>query len=68
MMEALLMEQEKLQEGEKMLTEDKERFDKMMNESEEAAKVIADEVKIKAKDKINLTTYIEELKYIAKEK
>lgn len=62
MMEALLMEQEKLQEGEKMLTEDKERFDKMMNESEEAAKVIADEVKIKAKDKINLTTYIEELK------
>ena len=34
----------------------------MMNESEEAAKVIADEVKIKAKDKINLTTYIEELK------
>ena len=62
MMEALLMEQEKLQEGEKMLTEDKERFDKMMNESEETAKVIADEVKIKAKDKINLTTYIEELK------
>lgn len=62
MMEALLMEQEKLQEGEKMLTEDKERFDKMMNESEEAAKVIADEVKIRAKDKINLTTQIEELK------
>ncbi len=62
MMEALLMEQEKLQEGEKMLTEDKERFNKMMNESEEAAKVIADEVKIRAKDKINLTTQIEELK------
>jgi hypothetical protein len=39
-----------------MLTEDKERFNKMMNESEEAAKVIADEVKIRAKDKINLTT------------
>lgn len=49
------MEQEKLQEGEKMLAEDKERFDKMMNESEEAAKIIADEVKIRAKEKINLT-------------
>lgn len=45
-----------------MLAEDKERFDKMMNESEEAAKVIADEVKSRAKEKIALTTQIEELK------
>ena len=45
MMEALLMEQEKLLEGEKMLAEDKERFFKMDNESEEAAKLITDEVK-----------------------
>lgn len=38
-----------------MLSEDKERFEKMMNESEEAAKLIAEEVKLRAKEKINLT-------------
>ncbi len=35
-----------------MLSEDKERFEKMVNESVEAAKIIAEEVKQKAKDKI----------------
>ena len=45
-----------------MLAEDKERFDKMMSESEDAAKIIAEEVKQKAKDKILLTSQIEEMK------
>jgi hypothetical protein len=45
-----------------MLSEDKERFEKMVNESVEAAKIIAEEVKQKAKDKIQLVNQIEELK------
>ena len=45
-----------------MLSEDKERFEKMVNESVEAAKIIAEEVKQKAKDKIYLVNQIEELK------
>ena len=45
-----------------MLSEDKERFEKMVNESDEAAKIIAEEVKQKAKDKIQLVNQIEELK------
>lgn len=45
------MEQEKLDEGQKFLQEDKERFDKMMNDSEKNAKATAEKVKEMGREK-----------------
>ena len=56
------MEQEKLDEGQKFLQEDKERFDKMMNDSEKDAKHKAEEVKRRGFEKMGLIKKIDELK------
>jgi len=45
------MEQEKLDEAQKVLMKDKENFDKLMNDSEKIAKTTADEVKAKTIEK-----------------
>ena len=56
------MEQEKLDEGQKFLQEDKERFDKMMNDSEKNAKATAEQVKEMGREKQALIKKIDELK------
>ena len=56
------MEQEKLDEGQKFLQEDKERFDKMMSDSEKDAKDKADQVKKMALEKLRLIKKTEDLK------
>lgn len=43
--EYITMEQEKLDEARKFLSEDKEKFNKMMADSQKAAKTTADRVK-----------------------
>ena len=55
------MEQEKLDEARKFLEEDKEKFEKLMNDSEKTAKKVIDEVEAKAKDKRDIIKNIEEL-------
>ena len=55
------MEQEKLDEAKKFLEEDKEKFEKLMNDSEKTAKKVIDEVEAKAKDKRDIIKRIEEL-------
>ena len=60
--EYITMEQEKLDEGQKFLQEDKERFDKMMNDSEKDSRQKGEEVKRRAFEKMGLIKKIEELK------
>ena len=55
------MEQEKLDEAKKFLEEDKEKFEKLMNDSEKTAKKVIDQVEAKAKDKRDIIKKIEEL-------
>jgi len=45
------MEQEKLDEAQKFLEEDKEKFDKLMNDTEKLKKSSLDEAKAKALEK-----------------
>ena len=49
--EYIMMEKEKLDEAKKFLDEDKEKFQKLMDDSEKRSKDVADEVKLKAYDK-----------------
>lgn len=53
------MEQEKLDEAKKFLEEDKEKFEKLMTDSEKMAKKVADDVEAKTKDKRDLIKEIE---------
>lgn len=53
------MEQEKLEEANKFLAEDKEKFQKILSDSEKFAKAAADEVKAKIQDKIKLQKELE---------
>lgn len=59
--EYITMEQEKLDEAQKFLQEDKEKFDKLMDDSDKVAKHTADEVKSKARERQDLIRQIEEL-------
>lgn len=52
--EYITMEQEKLEEAQKFLQEDKEKFDKLMNDGDKAAKNYAEQVKQKALEKQKL--------------
>lgn len=49
--EYITMEKEKLDEAKKFLEEDREKFEKLMNDSEKYAKSVADEVKMKQRIK-----------------
>ena len=49
--EYILMEKEKLDEAKKFLDEDKEKFQKLMDDSEKRSKDVADDVKTKAYEK-----------------
>ena len=60
--EYITMEQEKLDEGQKFLQEDKERFDKMMKDSEKDATDKALQVKNMAQEKVKLIKKTEDLK------
>lgn len=55
------MEQEKLDEAQKFLEEDKEKFDKLMNDTEKLKKSSLDEAKAKALEKQKLQKQIEDL-------
>jgi len=55
------MEQEKIDLARKQLEEDKEKFEKMMNESEKNVKSTIDEVKAAGMFKARLANRIDEL-------
>lgn len=62
--EYITMEQEKLDEARKFLQEDKDKFNKMMADSQNGAKASADAVKEMTIEKKKLIKQIEELTLI----
>lgn len=62
------MEQEKLHEAKLTLVQDKERFDKILSDSDKMAKNITKEVKERALEKSKLQKQIEELQIIITQK
>ena len=53
------MEQEKLDEARRFLEEDKEKFEKLMNDSDKMVKQVDGEVKRKLKEKAELSREID---------
>ena len=60
-MEYITMEQEKIEIARKGIEEDREKFEKIMNDSEKNVKITCEEVKNAHNEKLRLSRKIEEL-------